>query len=531
MLEGCHPWQRYAVLEIARFFTWLVGRGGGKTTAFLVRFLIGIVSITRGRFVYVAPTLGMATELLWDPLKDTIARLVQRGLCEEGDFEFKEIGKTVTCRRTGSRLRLVGGDDRRELDKLRGQPFDGVGVDEACVFPPDLLEVLAERIIIPRLGERNGWLGFASTPGHVLRGFFYERSSLAGVGKFHRPFADRNQKGYKGWRGWSSHTWSLKDVAELPNAGRLYPAIVANWRDALAKKEAEGISDDNPIWKRERLGLWALDETDTVFKYRPHDKDGKPFNQWDPAAGKTGIEQLHAAMVALPGDVPIADWRYVVSADMGHADPFALNVFMFCPADPKRRMFHAMGLERPAMYARPIAEILLGEELNTDAPGGVFMVTGWPDGLVMDADLAVIEELANVYGVRMQKAERKIDYKFGAIELTNGDLLEGRIFVLKDSPLEKQLQELQWTTDDFSGRKREHAAQANHSTDCLIYARKLIAQLFEVGVAAPPPPSGASSPGSPPMPPLDAHLPLEQRDDGSASLLASADYVDPWSSR
>lgn len=483
ILASCHPFQRDAVEDPARFFTWLVGRGGGKTTAFKAKLLIGLTSVYRGRFVYIAPTLGMATELLWDPLKDTVAQLEGLGLLAPGDFEFKEIGKRVTCRRTGATLRLVGADDNRELDKLRGQPFDGVAVDEAALFPPDMQERLAERIIIPRLGERNGWLGFASTPGHVLRGLFYEASRLGS--KIHRPYSDRHKPEYANWRRWSSHAWSLKSVAELPDAEKLYPAIVANWRDALQKKADENISDDNPIWKRERLGLWAQDDTDMVFKYRPHDAAGAPFNQWDPAPGLTELAQLKEAIRKLPKDV--GPWHFVVPGDMGTADPFALNVFAFAPADPRRRIFHVMAYERVGMYAKPIAELLLGEQLSLDTPAGIFGVIGWPDGLVLDADLALIEELANVYGVRFLKAERKIDYKFGAIELVNGDFYDGRIFIIKGSPLEQQLLQLQWTTDDFSGRQREHKAQANHSTDTLIYGRRIIAHLFEVGVAVPPP--------------------------------------------
>jgi len=100
--------------------------------------------------------------------------------------------------------------------------------------------------------------------------------------------------------------------------------------------------------------------------------------------------------------------------------------------------------------------------------------------MILDGNETTISELANVYGLRFVKADRRPDSKFGAIELTNGDLVDGRIKILKDSPLEKQISVLQWKEDDF-GRKKEDKAQANHSTDTLIYARKLIATLFESG--------------------------------------------------
>ncbi len=169
VLRDCHPWQRDAVTDPAKFQTWLVGRGGGKTTAFKACYVIDMAAVSRGRFVFAAPTLGMATDLLWEPMKETCHALAI-------EAEFKEVGKICTFRKTGSRLKLVGAGDRREMGKLRGQPFNGVGIDGVCEFPPELIEWFVERIIEPRLGERDGWLRLASTPGHILSGFFYDRT-------------------------------------------------------------------------------------------------------------------------------------------------------------------------------------------------------------------------------------------------------------------------------------------------------------------------------------------------------------------
>jgi hypothetical protein len=81
---------------------------------------------------------------------------------------------------------------------------------------------------------------------------------------------------------------------------------------------------------------------------------------------------------------------------------------------------------------------------------------------------ALVEELSNVYGLRVTPAKKKD--KHDAIELFNGDLVDGRIKVLKGSSLEDQLLSLQWAIDDF-GKLKESKAQANHSTDAAIYAR------------------------------------------------------------
>jgi hypothetical protein len=44
------------------------------------------------------------------------------------------------------------------------------------------------------------------------------------------------------------------------------------WHQALLEKERNQWTDDNPVWKREWLGLWAADDTENVFRYRPHDE-------------------------------------------------------------------------------------------------------------------------------------------------------------------------------------------------------------------------------------------------------------------
>jgi hypothetical protein len=205
-------------------------------------------------------------------------------------------------------------------------------------------------------------------------------------------------------------------------------------------------------------------------------------------------------------------------------------VFAFAPADQLRRIVHVYAFERVGMYARTIAQILLGVDetqpngcCSTDAPKGILGVTGWPDGMVIDADLAVIDELANVYGIRIAKAEKKADYKFGAIELVNGDFVEGFIKILKKSPLEVQLQSLQWKPDDF-GNPREDKAQANHSTDCLIYGRKLIAFLFESGTVTQDSPARAVY--SDPMG-LDEAGPRNHHPD-SEDLLSSGTFDENW---
>ncbi len=458
-----------------------------NTTTKRARALIKLVTLPRVRIGYAATSKEQARDLMWDKLKESCEAY---GLTKE--MHFLDAPMQMTCIRTGSIYKLRGVEDKRDAEKFRGFPQSEFQVDEAGSFPPELLRYLIEDCVQPRIGEamslrfldetgedveilRGGCIVMGSTPPAQMAGIFYEATREGS--ELHRPYELRDREDLADAE-WSSHAWTLKDVVEHPDADR-YPALQANWEKALERKRKKKWGDDHPIWQREYLGNWSADFTTTVFRYRPH-KDGEPWNQWTPYGDRfvDGVIGLRLAIEALP---KLGTWHFVIGMDMGNRDPFACNVFAFAPADPDKRVYHVMSYERVGVYAREIAALLLGPEIKTDKPGGVLELTGWPDGMVIDADQALIDELANVYGVKLKKAEKRADYKFGAIELVNGELLEGRLKIIAKSPLESQLATLQWKPDD-NGFLKENKAQANHSSDTVVYSLRLLSSLFETGV-------------------------------------------------
>jgi len=152
------------------------------------------------------------------------------------------------------------------------------------------------------------------------------------------------------------------------------------------------------------------------------------------------------------------------------------------------------------MAPRAIAELLVGKVwvariLNgtePGAPGGVIGVTGWPYGIVADiAGLggAILQELAETYGIPIEAAEKR--HRHDYIELTNGDLLDGRIKVLKGSVLETQLMTLQWAIDPY-GKLKEDKGQRNDCADAFVYLRRKAMHL--IGEEATPEAPAANSP-------------------------------------
>jgi hypothetical protein len=447
LAEECHPAQQAFVTDPSPRLAVLCGGRAGKTTGMRARAIRRAVGTPKARVLFVASTGDQCRDIFWDPLKDINERY-------DLGMVFNETRLRAFCPWNRSWLRLFGMDNMREINKLRGIAWHEVLIDECGAYPPQLLEHFYERVIEPRLDDYpDTSLTIGGTPGHILRG----------------PFYDATRTGGNETDEFSVHAWSLSDCKdEGPKDWQIHANRV--WAKALEKKAKKGWSDSHPVWRREYLGIWAADDTEMVFRYRPHDEAGAEFNMWDPPR-EGGIVKL-----------PAGDWEYVYAMDEGYKDPFALNIFAFNRHDGE--LLHVYGYEQTGMHARPIAQLLLGEKHDAANPSGLIGATGWPSAFVGDIGEGLQLELRNTYGIAVARVDKRPGYKHDAIELTNGDFLDGRIKVLKGSALHKQLQELQWSVDDY-GFLKENKGQANHSTDCLIGARQAAFHQFQVPREAP----------------------------------------------
>lgn len=481
IIANLHPDQREFVLDESKRKAALVGRGGGKTTGVRAALIMALLSIPKAKLLYIATTRSQAEELMWAPLKDLIE---EHGIVAR----FNETKLKLTLAKNGAQLILAGADNKREIEKYRGQPFHAVAIDEAASYPTKLLEHLLYRVIGPRLGDYDGSLTLIGTPGHIQGEHPFFQITVPGS-EVGRPWKDRENPDYaEADRWWSTHRWTVKDGAD---AG--VQAMQSLYRNALIEKERNGWSDMHPVWRREYLGEWALDDTENVYKYRAIDQEtGEEWNQWTPTDYHAPyrvakLPQFHDNHLLLNRNQREREWRYVVGLDLGHSDPFACQVFAYSPTD--RTLWHVFEFESKEMYAKSIAQLLIGEALDHGSMGGLFGVIGWPDAIVADTTHLggmVLDELANVYGITVTKADQK--HKHDSIELFNGDLIERRIRVMKGSKLAEQLTHLQWVIDDY-GRLKEDKAAANHSTDAAIYARRCALHLFAEDPPTPPPAS------------------------------------------
>jgi len=504
--DDCHPEQREFVLDPARHVAGLCGRGGGKTVGGRARFIRRLLTTPGANCFYLAKFRDHAERLMWQPLKESFKAL---GFVAGKDVIYNETKLRVTIPRNGATLQLWGADKPGYIEALRGESYHEVGIDEAAIHSNKVLHSLIYAIIGPRL---VGAIWLIGTPGPIPKGMFYDISRRGS--KISRLWKDR--AAHPGWKGWSLHKWSLKSAIDATRS-RPIPKLVELWEIQQEEIASQGLTDDNPLKRREYDGEWAADDTINVFAYRIHDDNGALWNQWDPK------REGPLAMAVLPKTFD--DWAHVIAIDLGFSDPTAINVFAFSPSDPSRTIYHRWCFEKTEMGPQDLAHKLIGADVNHEKPGGVIGAIGeWPNAMVADSahqmGAAILKDLGNVYGLRIEPAAKGFRYKIGAIEVVNGDLVDGRLKILKDSELETQLLTLQWAESPRTGEPMERKDQPNHSTDTLVYGRQLITHLISAGFVAPTERDPSKDPRSPQyVPPM----PDETADDEYSALMGD-DY-------
>ena len=408
--------QRWLIEDKSRRKPLLCPRRAGKSFSAAIYLLTTCLTRTKANCLYATLTKGSARAILWPLLKQ---------FDEEFQLGMHFHNTHLTCTFPGGhrRLALTGADSRAEIDKLRGQPYDLVVVDECKSFPTDVLTELVREVIGPALNDTLGSLVLMGTPGNVLTGVFYEAT------KQHSPltrmYRDREKKPAKMWSG---HSWNIRENIAQPHL----------WDACLADKESYGWSDENPIWKREYLGEWVSDDDAFVYKFDP---ERNTWEQDPDSENKYGLPEGH-------------DWKYLMGCDLGYDDPFAIVVVAY--AETCGTMYQVYDYKESNLSVSSIAKVIS----ETRAMFGDFEVmVGDRGGL----GKMVLAELSERYELHIEAAEKteKRDY----IELLNSDMIEGRIRVLADSELATEMCYLVWDAH----REKEDKSCANHVCDSFLY--------------------------------------------------------------
>jgi hypothetical protein len=418
--DGLFDKQIEVVSDRSKRIAIYAGRRAGKTTL-LPRLMLHCASVTRSTpdltpiIGYLVRTKDQARRLIWGRLQN-LAKAFNVPIL------WNATHLTGKHQETGCEIWVLGADDEKDMDKLRGFPYAMIIVDEAQILPGHF-ERLVREVLSPALADLAGPLVIAGTPNAACAGYFYE----ACVG----DHASR----------YSVHHWTVRDNPKFPRwAGKPDWEPVVN--EFLAEiRHEDGWQENDPGYEREWLGKWVRDGEGLVYRY------DEARNTYD-------------------GNLPDGDWQYCLGVDIGYNDAFALVEWAYSLDNSsiyQTDEYQKSGLI-PAQWAEVIKERMGRHTISK---------------IVMDSGAlgkAIAEEFRQRYQIPILPAEKtaKADY----IELMNSDYRQGNIKLMRGSQLEDEVMLLPWEPmpkakredPKFARQKREDPAYANNLADAHLYA-------------------------------------------------------------
>lgn len=349
---------------------------------------------------------------------------------------------------------LMGAEDDDQLEVLRGMEADLYIVDECKSFPPTRLRKLLNDIIEPQRATRQGRVVLVGTPGNITSGPFYE-ATCPGVHDsdglpFSVPFGEKDPHGRtpKKHRIWSRHHWTLEANSAKPH----------QWEDALITKAKNKWADNDPTWRREYLGEWAMGGRGLVYDYS--ERRGKGDVTWVPNPTDKDPHGLPAEG---------APWRFIGGMDLGFQEPTALVIGAY--SAKLRQLRHVYDVSRSHLVVDDVID-LLHETFARFGQIEKIYVDGGGLGKM------VLETLAR-HGFPVERAEKR--EKWDHIELVNSAFARGEVQIVPGTELEHQLLTNAWRIEDDAnaeeefallartGRLREDDAIPNDLADAFLY--------------------------------------------------------------
>ena len=276
-LSRCHAKQQAFLKDEHRYKALMCPRGTGKTTVTMFETIMAAEKHPRSTIAYIVPdSKSHAKDLFWLPLKELNTLLSL-------NLKFNEVDKRVT-HPNGTNILLLAAHDENSPTRLRGTPFSLVVLDECKDFGAHF-ETLIVEAVVPRLGDFDGTLVLAGTPGEILEGLFYEVTS----GK-------RN--------GWGVHVWTKADNTFLPEDERDLNKVHA------LRYEPFGIGKDDPRFLREQKAMWIASRTSRAYLYDTQK------NGWDNVLN------------------PNIEYQFICGIDLGKRDATVFCIGAFSVYDP-----------------------------------------------------------------------------------------------------------------------------------------------------------------------------------------------------
>lgn len=432
LFAGMAPQQLAYARDEAKRITALCTRRAGKSRTSIRRLLRRACRTRGARIVYMNETRAECERIAWHGVNgDGIVPLLD-SLGIEARLDNTKLRAVIVD--MDAHIQLIGADDERAIEKLRGGAYHEVNIDEAQKMPH--LRQLVDSIIGPALLDFGGTLTLTGTPSKHLLGLFYE--ATAGADAF-----------------WSRHTWSCLDNPHFGDShGERYERTVAEYLRNTGK------TLEHPDVRREFFAEWVAE--DAHYVYPVHSSACVPYAPARPSPNG-GID-WEAALRDLPlrPDGRAYQWLHVVGADLGYdPDPFAVVVWSWAPDLPG--LYELGSWSRSRMTPDEQAEVLLDinarlspVDMVADAGGiGKALVAGWSKGWLERKALPIAEA---------EKSQKQTN-----IEWMGNDLRRGLVRVREGGAWLAEAKAHQWLITG-TGKYVENPKTANHCLDAGLYA-------------------------------------------------------------
>lgn len=373
------PLQAKILEDDSRFQAWQCTRRFGKSTAFAKKVLTTLVNTPNSKALYLALTFGSAVGILWGIIE---GELKSKGLIEgrdyttnksDGEFHFKG----------GGMLKFVGVNaNYKEMDKLLGQAYDHVGIDECGSMTVDMQSLVLNKILAA-LTDRRGKLTLLGTTENIPNTFFESVTSKKE----------------------NSLPWKVYKCSTLDN-----PYMATQFREDM-----EMILHNNPLakeaswFKTHWLNEWCADDELIIVKFN---------------------EEINR-VAKLPD---YGDWIYGLGVDLGFDDDSSFVVNAISSKSPY--LYTLKAFKSPGFDLTDVSTKI--KSLNSEFAFTWCVIDG--------ANKQGVQEMQNRHdlGVTLEAAEKTDKASF--LRLMNDDYKQGKVKHVEGEckALEDEQSQLMW---------------------------------------------------------------------------------------
>jgi hypothetical protein len=437
------PEQRAFYEDPARLVAAICGRRAGKTRGGNRHFVRSAMRTTHGRFLYLNSTLEEARKLAWigargDGMKTLIDRYKLPAVCNESTL-------SIHFPTLDSWIYLRGADDEDGVTKALGLPYHEVWWDEAQKIPSKLAPTIRD-VLMPTLLDYRGRFRLTGTPVRNMAGMFFA------ITQPDLPLRTL---------GWSVHHWNLLANPFFgPTVDARHERGMLDLQELLGGPEVAPL--DSPTMRREGKGEWVHEDANHVYWAHKVRRDRLCYAPV--RLRPDGFADVPAAMRDLPG-YPDRDYFCAFGNDLGTRNAYAFTLYAWSLADPI--LYEVASFKRPGLdydqmgaYMREVgAMVRIGVTTADAGGGGKPAVMGWSKTWQDRYQLPIVEATKH--------------NKYGAIQMYNTDLVNGRIKLREGGALLNEMLVHHWSSVvSESGKLVEDPTTPHDVLDSSLYAHR-----------------------------------------------------------